>query len=193
MRRLEILLLASIFSFAILSSLSFALTFFTVGQCSPCEPNNCVCSIEGCSSGILRIYPSSSPTCSGAPKYEYVFSNNEFRWGSASLGTYYFEGFCSDGRITSCTGFTVKTPGTTTTVKQTTTTVKGKCTLDSDCPGQQCVNGICKPKVEQQDYTWVYVLLAVLIVIFVLVFLFFRVFKKKPQKTFEDIYRKWRR
>ena len=187
--KLEILLITSIFSFTLLLPLAFAI--FAVTECSPCDTNSCVCSIEDCSSGILRIY--SSSTCRGIPKYEYTFSDYQFRWNNAPLGTYYFKAFCTDDRTTSCTDITVRSVGATTTTKQTTTTVKPKCTSNSDCPtGQECVSGSCKTKTEQ-DYTWVYVLLAVVVVIFILLFLFFRVFKKKPQKTFEDIYRKWRR
>jgi hypothetical protein len=190
--KLEMLLLASIFSFTLLLPLTFALTFFAVTECSPCDTNSCVCPIEGCSSGILRIY--SSSTCRGIPKYEYTFSSYQFRWSNAPLGTYYFKGFCTDDRTTSCAEFTVRASGATTTTRpSTTTTAKGKCTSNSDCPaGQECVSGTCKP-IEKKDYTWAFVVLAVVLVIFVLLFLFFRVFKKKPQKTFEDIYRKWRR
>jgi len=161
--RIEILFLASIFSFVLLSTVSFAAI-----NCSPCFVNNCVCAIEGCASGILRIY--SSAGCR-TPTYEFTFSSSRVIWNAASAGTYYAQAFCSDGQLTTCNSFTVKTSETTTTLGQTTTT------LDED-------------GTSGTDYSWIVILIGVLIVIVLVVFLFFRR-KKQPKKSFETLYRKW--
>jgi hypothetical protein len=187
--KLEILLLTSIFSFALLSVLSFAAVI-----CTPCEVNNCICTVEECSSGILRIYSSSNCRI---PSYEYTFYSYRFNWTIASTGTHYFKAFCSDGKTTACTPITVKAIGATTT----TTTIKEKCTfeccegetkyLDKSCSAdEECVNRKCK-STEGYDYTWLIVaVVAVAIVAFVL---FFFVFKRKPKRSFQEIYRKWSR
>jgi hypothetical protein len=181
MLKMEILLLASIFSFVLISSLSFALS------CSSCLVNNCVCSITECSSGILRIYSSCS---SRIPRYEYSFYNSQFTWSNAPAGTFYFKALCSDGSLSDCKEIQVKSSGTTTTIQATTTT-SGTCQSDSNClGGKKCVNGTCK-EVASTDYTWLFV--ALIIVIAVILFLVFFVFKRKPRATFEEIYKKWTR
>jgi hypothetical protein len=187
--KLEILLLTSVFSLVLLSSLSFAIT------CSPCEVNNCVCSIGECSSGILRIYPSSS--CK-TPSYEYTFSSYQFTWNIAPLGTYYFKVFCADGKATSCTSITVRQAGVATTTTEvtteqtTTTTAEQECVYDSDCsPDEKCVDGICEV-VEKKNYTWIIVVAVVAVV--VIFFLLFFISKKRPKRrSFEELYRKWSR
>jgi hypothetical protein len=114
----------------------------------------------------LRIY--SSAGCR-SPTYEFTFSGSSFVWNAGSLGTYYAQAFCSDGQLTTCNSFTVRTAGnTTTTFGQTTTTT------DEKPPGT--------------DYSWIVILIGVLIVIVLVVFLFFR---KKPKKSYEALYRKW--
>jgi len=181
--KLGILFLISVFSFFLLSSLSFALT-----DCSPCDVSNCLCSIDECSSGILRIY--SSSTCRGVPKYEYTFSSHQFKWTTATVGTYYFKAFCSGDETTSCIDFTVRSSGaTTSTIKPTTTTLTG-CKTDSDCfSDEECIGGSCVSK--KADYTWVFALIIIIIVVLVVVLLFLKFMKKEPKKSFEEIYKKW--
>ena len=180
MLKIEILLLASILSFVLISSLSFALS------CSGCLVNNCVCSIPECSSGILRIYSSCS---SRIPRYEYSFYNSQFTWSNAPAGTFYFKALCSDGSLSECKEIQVKSSSATTTTLATTTTVSGTCKSASDClEGKECVNGTCK-EVAGTDYTWLVILLVAIVA--VILFLMFFVFKKKPRTSFEEIYRKW--
>jgi ABC-type transport system involved in multi-copper enzyme maturation permease subunit len=165
LNRFEILLvltLTSVFSFAISSSLSSAAMAIT---CSRCEVNNCVCTVEECSSGIMRIF--SSSTCK-IPSYEYTFYSYQFTWSIAPAGTYYLKALCEDGKITACSSITVKAAGTTTSSSTTSTT---------------------QPKVEKKDYTWIAVGVAA-VAVAALVLIFF-VFKKKPRKSFEELYRKW--
>ena len=177
--KLESLLLVLVFSFVLLSSLSLALTI----NCDPCEVGNCHCNIEQCSSGILRIYDSSSCRI---PKYEYTFYQYQFSWSDASVGPFYFKAFCSDGQSTECNNITVsggpttsKTSTSMTTTKKTTTSIKsGTSTTTEGTDGNK-------------DYTWIYVaVLAIAIVVFVLIFL---IFKNRPKKSYEQLYAKWRR
>jgi len=181
MLKIEILLLASIFSFVLISSSSFALS------CSSCITNNCVCSIPECPSGILRIYTSCS---SRIPRYEYSFYNSQFTWSNAPAGTFYFKALCSDGSLSDCKEIQVKSSSATTTTLATTTTVSGTCKSDSDClEGKECVSGVCKAM--GTDYSWLVILLVVIVA--VILFLMFFVFKKKPRTSFEEIYKKWTR
>lgn len=170
LKKLEILLLASVFSFALLSSLSFAIS------CRSCNVNSCICSVDECSSGLMRIYPSSSCTI---PKYEYEFSQSQFTWDVAPLGKYYFKAFCTNGQTTDCIGIQVAAAGATTTTIKTTTTIRQTTTTTIKSIGGQ------------GDYTWALIALILLIAIFIVILLFFRVFKKKPKKTFEEVYKKW--
>ncbi|MHA1742620.1 MAG: hypothetical protein ACTSV6_00030 [Candidatus Heimdallarchaeota archaeon] len=191
---LSLIMLA--FSFILFSSLSYAAIV-----CDPCEPRACFCSIDDCSSGLLRIY--SSSTCR-IPGYEYTFSNNKFTWNFAETGTYYFKAFCDDGNVSACYRVTVKTP-TTTTIPTTSTrppTAKEECPFeccvddprytDKPCPsGERCIDGECIPIAKKKGYFWVIgVLIAVVAVILILIFFLSR---KKPRKTFEELYRKWGR
>lgn len=190
LNKLEILFLVAIFSFTLLTSLSFASI-----TCNPCQTNNCLCGIDECSSGLMRIY--SSYTCRN-PSYEYAFSVYQFTWTNAPAGNYYFKAFCSDGKMTSCTPITVNSAATVTTTP-TSTTTKAACIYDccsgeanyedQPCPsGEECVNNSCQPVVQKKNYTWIIVLVLVLIVA---VILFFFIFGRKPRKSFEELYRKW--
>lgn len=195
--KLEILLLVSTLSFFLASPLSFAIT------CSHCEANNCVCTIEECSSGLLRIYTSSS--CR-KPAYEYSFDGGEFSWNAAPSGPYYFQVFCANGALSGCINITVNTVGgvttTSSTVMSSSTTInetgKVRCPLqccigdpnylDKSCPG----GGPCKDNecVSQEDYTWVFILVFILIAA-VVAFYFFVFRKKMKKETFSELYRKW--
>jgi len=181
MLKIEILLLASIFSFVLISSLSFALS------CSSCLVNNCVCSVPECSSGILRIYKSCSDRI---PRYEYSFYSSQFTWNNAPAGTFYFKALCSDGSLSDCKEIQVKSSSATTTIQTATTTVSGTCRSDSDClEGKECVSGVCK--ATSTDYSWLVILLVAIVA--VILFLMFFVLKKKPRASFDEIYKKWTR
>jgi hypothetical protein len=162
LNKLEILFFSVIFSFILISSLSFAAI-----TCSPCNAGDCACAIEDCSSGILRIYPSS--TCR-IPTYEYTFSNYKFNWDTALSGTYYAKAFCADGKLTTCNEFSVRSSATTTS------TIRGSTTTNEE-------------PTQGTDYSWIIIVIGILIIVALVVFLFFR--QKKPKKGFESLYRKW--
>jgi len=186
MLRLSILI--AIFTFVFLSSLAFAAITYT-----KCEIDSCILTIEECSSGVLDIYSTSA--CAGLPAYEHTFSGSMYIWRPTTAVTYYARALCDDGvKKTACTAVTVRSGTTTTTL------AKEKCEFqccegekdyeDKLCPeGKECVNRKCISTEEGANYTWI-IIAIVVVAITAFVFYFF-VFKKKPKRSFEDLYRKW--
>jgi len=107
--------------------------------CDKCETDNCTCHISDCKSGILDVFVTTD--CSGAPSYEFVFSNSEIVWSPAETYSYYLTAFCDDSTTKSvCSdiavkqGTTTSTTTTTTTTQITTTTTKNQTTTTTSIP-----------------------------------------------------------
>lgn len=168
-KKISIAFLVMIFIF---QSLAYAEVF-----CNNCFVGNCRCTITDCDSGILDIF--SSTSCSMTPDYEFVFSDSYLIWSPESARSYYVKALCSDGKTQSgCNLITARVaeePATTTTLPKATTTT----TLPISEKGGP-------------DYLLIALIVILIVVILFAVYYFFFL-KKGKRKTYEELYRKWRR
>lgn len=143
-------------------------------SCRNCRIGGCTCTITDCDSGIIDFFNTSS--CSLYPDYEFTFSSGHLDWSPEIARSYSVKALCSDGTTQSdCNTITVSSAETTTTTVKVTTTTQP--TAPSEGP----------------DY-FLFVLIAILIVaILAAVYYLFFVKKKRKRKSFEELYRKWRR
>lgn len=138
-------------------------------SCSSCKVGDCTCNINDCDEGIVDIFPSLS--CSTTPTYEFTFSDGILRWNPETARSYSTKVLCSDGETQSdCEQITAKLSATTTTTKLVTTTTI--------------------PKTGDSYLFWI--LLLVIIVIIALAIYYFY-FRNRPSKSYEELYRKWRK
>jgi len=137
--------------------------------CGSCKVGDCTCSIDDCNEGIIDIFPSLS--CSTSPTYEFTFSDGILRWNPETARSYSTKVLCSDGETQSdCNTITVKTSATTTTqLYATTTTI---------------------PKKDGGSLFWILLLVIIAVIAFALYYFYFR---KRPTKSYEELYRKWRK
>jgi len=96
-------------------------------SCSNCNINNCQCSVSDCSTGVLRVYDSSS--CTGIHTISKPFNSSSVTWDPQNTGTNYFRAFCDNGILSSCSSVSVSSTGTTTTVTGTTINVVSTTTI----------------------------------------------------------------
>ena len=76
-------------------------------SCSNCNINSCQCSVSDCSTGVLRIYESSS--CTGIHTQSRPFNSSSVTWDPQNTGTNYFRAFCDNGVLSSCSSVSVST------------------------------------------------------------------------------------
>jgi len=138
--------------------------------CGSCKVGDCTCNIDTCDSGIIDIFPSLS--CSVTPTYEFTFSDGILRWNPETARSYSVKVLCSDGETQSdCETITAKlSTATTTTAIFTTTTIP--------------------PKPDGGYVFWILLLVIIALIAFAVYYFYFR---KNPAKSYEELYRKWRK
>ena len=167
----------------ILTAFIFILLFLNPSlaeiSCGKCEVGNCICEITDCDSGIFDVF---SSTCILEPDYEYIFSQGFVKWGPKQARSYYVKALCSDGETQSdCTLITVRAQELPTTAKPPRTTTQA----------QQTTTTLPPTEAEGPDYLlWILVIILIIAIIFAVYYFFFM---KKGRKTYEELYRKWRR
>ena len=143
-------------------------------SCQSCKIGTCTCTISDCDSGIIDIFSASS--CSTEPDFEYTFSNGYLDWSPKTARSYYAIALCSDGETkSSCDLITVSS------VEVVTTTTKPKVTTTTTKPS---------PSGGLDLFS---IALIVLLVIAIIVAAYYLFFGKKAKKTYEELYRKWRK
>jgi len=144
-------------------------------SCKDCKINQCICTITDCESGILDIFSGSS--CAIEPDYEYTFSNGYLEWSPKVAKSYYVKALCSDGETqSSCDAITVKS-----LEEAITTTTKPPITTTTLRPAP----------AEGPDYL-LFGLIGVLVVA-ILLAIYYLFFRKKAGRSYEQLYRKWRK
>jgi hypothetical protein len=143
-------------------------------SCKDCKINQCICTITDCDSGILDIFSGSS--CGINPDYEFTFSNGYLEWNPKVAKSYYVKAFCSDGETqSSCDSITVRSieEATTTTTKPTTTTTQ--------------------PAAPAEGPDYLLLGLIGILAVAILLAAYYLFFRKKAGKSYEQLYRKWRK
>ena len=98
-------------------------------SCSSCNINSCQCSVSDCSTGVLRVYESSS--CTGTHAQTKPFNSSSVTWDPQNTGTNYVRAFCDNGILSSCSSVSVSTNGTSSTTTATTINVVSTTTIVS--------------------------------------------------------------
>lgn len=98
-------------------------------SCSNCNINSCQCSVSDCSTGVLRVYETSS--CSGIHTQSKPFNGSSVTWDPAESGTNYVRAFCDNGVLSSCYSVFVSSNTTSTTITATTINVVATTTITS--------------------------------------------------------------
>ena len=112
---------------AILILAIFVNVVYATVSCSSCNVNSCQCSVSDCSTGVLRVYDTSS--CSGIHSISKPFNSSSVIWNPLHSGTNYVRAFCDSGVLSSCLSISVSSNGTTTTA--TTINVVSSTTIVS--------------------------------------------------------------
>jgi hypothetical protein len=140
--------------------------------CGTCKVGDCTCTISECTSGMVDIFSGSS--CTTDPDYEYIFSNGYFRWTPQAAKNYYVKALCSDGETQSdCSLVRVSLAAASTTTTRPSTTT----TQPTSAGGSNFL-------------TLAFVILLIIAIIVAIYYYFFR---KKTKKSYEELYRKWRK